>query len=630
MEENHKETPTEVKAIMKQYREYKQRITEQDAFVDELVKAVTRKEQEYHDLKADLLDQTESRRRWQKRALDVEDRIASDPTSVQYVLVLIDGNQHFFQPHFLRMGAAGADEAVKRFVAEVKDFARAQHKSDLPEGIDTVTHVFADIGQLAHDLSVAKLLPEPDTLWTFIQEVSKVDPGMTITDCGSGHGAVDTKLKYYYELFLENCHCRHVFLALGQRSEYYKVLELYGDDDYTKLKTTLIRPAHGFAENYNIPFHTIELSMLNTVQNNTEGIPPNDKTYPVRSAQWNDTSSLHAPVNTSNPTSNRADRQAPSRHDKAPLLNSTTTTTTTTPQTRPEVKATPKGSPANGTLVVNGVNGSLPEELDNESLLGVVKLDSAHPSSQTRKAAGEQSWEANITENNYTPAPIQEPWGETTNGTTNGSYDEEDTNTEDIPRSRAHTRRGERGGAGKRWPQPLLSQERRLANNSNFQRPGVQSPKQQFEGSWDDMLKEDEKRGVSQALSDQQRPGSSASSLAASAFTKKVPSTPEPNPERRPICAPIALNRFDQRIDMKLPKPSSEDQELCDLRTRNKKLCNEHHLRSACADENCLLAALVLAADVTTVSRATIVQMCHTRLRAEDTTVTLQAKACMK
>lgn len=34
MEENHKETPTEVKAIMKQYREYKQRITEQDAFVD--------------------------------------------------------------------------------------------------------------------------------------------------------------------------------------------------------------------------------------------------------------------------------------------------------------------------------------------------------------------------------------------------------------------------------------------------------------------------------------------------------------------------------------------------------------------------------------------------------------------
>lgn len=50
--------------------------------VQELVKAVTRKEQEYHDLKADLLDQTESRRRWQKRALDVEDRIASDPVTI--------------------------------------------------------------------------------------------------------------------------------------------------------------------------------------------------------------------------------------------------------------------------------------------------------------------------------------------------------------------------------------------------------------------------------------------------------------------------------------------------------------------------------------------------------------------
>jgi hypothetical protein len=57
------------------------------------------------------------------------------------------------------------------------------------------------------------------------------------------------------------------------------------------------------------------------------------------------------------------------------------------------------------------------------------------------------------------------------------------------------------------------------------------------------------------------RAASRASSFIAPAFTKKIPSMPEPHPERRPVCSPIALNKLDQRIDLKLPRPS--------LRTRN-------------------------------------------------------------
>ncbi|KIW12646.1 hypothetical protein PV08_09924 [Exophiala spinifera] len=570
MEESNLEAPMEAKAIAKRYQDYRQRTTEQDAFVDELVKALTLKEQEYHELKADLQDQTESRRRWQKRALD---------TSVQHLLVLIDGNQHFFKPHFIRSGAAGAHEAVERFVAEVKDFARAQHKNDLPEGVSLVTHIFSDIGQLAHDLSAANLIPEPDRLWPFILEVCRVEPGITITDCGSGPDAVRHKLKYHYELFLENCHCRHVFLALGQQSEYYKVLEQYGDDDYTLGKTTLVRPAHGFAESHNLPFHTIELSMFDAVPNNnknntTLGVLPNGSN-PAPPAQWNDP----LPAKPSDPVAVAStDWQPTSRGDEALLLSSNIAS----PQVPPEPKVVPKG-PANGTLA-NGVNGS-PGELDNESLLGVVKLDSSHSSSQTRKAA-QQSWETSMTENSYIPAPIQEPWGEETNGT-NGYEEEDYSKMADIPQTRAHARRGARGSA-KRNSQSTLSQDRRYP--STFPRTQVHTPKQ-FEGSWDDMLRQQETRSpvgpVSQAASDPQRPASSASSVAASAFTKKILSTPEPHPERRPICAPVALNKFEQRIDLKLPKPSLEDQELCDIRTRNRKLCNEHHLRSNCKDPNC-------------------------------------------
>lgn len=313
--------------------------------------------------------------------------------------------------------------------------------------------------------------------------------------------------------------------------------------------------------------------MLDTVPNNTDGMLSNGNNL-AQSAQWND-ASLPLPANTSAALPN-TDWQASTRNGEALLLNPTVTT----PQTLPQIKATPRG-PENGTLI-NDIKDS-PVELDNDNLLGVVKLNSAHSSSQTRKAA-EQSWETSITENSYLPAPIKEPWGEEMNST-NG-YNQTGTDTTDIPRTRAHTRRGERVGA-KRESQLTLKQDRPHPNP--FPRSQRQTPKQ-FEGSWDDMLRQEETLSpvgtMSRAPSDQ-RAASSASSFAASAFTKKVVSTPEPHPERRPICAPIALNKSDQRIDFRLPKTSSEDQELYNSRVRDRKLCNEHHLRSNCNDPRC-------------------------------------------
>jgi hypothetical protein len=52
-----------------------------------------------------------------------------------------------------------------------------------------------DVGKLADDLSTANMLPEPDQLWTFIQDASRFEPGIIISDCGSDHGAVDVKMK---------------------------------------------------------------------------------------------------------------------------------------------------------------------------------------------------------------------------------------------------------------------------------------------------------------------------------------------------------------------------------------------------------------------------------------------------
>ena len=80
-------------------------------------------------------------------------------------------------------------------MAEVRKFAKTQHKDDLPENISVVVHIFSDIGQLAQDLSAANLVPDPDQIWTFIQDICKLQPGFTVSDCGSGRQAVDAKMK---------------------------------------------------------------------------------------------------------------------------------------------------------------------------------------------------------------------------------------------------------------------------------------------------------------------------------------------------------------------------------------------------------------------------------------------------
>lgn len=49
----------------------------------------------------------------------------------------------------------------------------------------------------------------------------------------------------------------------------------------------------------------------------------------------------------------------------------------------------------------------------------------------------------------------------------------------------------------------------------------------------------------------------------------------------------VAINRQGQRIDPPLPRPSADDQARYDSRWRAKKLCNDHHLRGDCSNQDC-------------------------------------------
>lgn len=113
---------------------------------------------------------------------------------------------------------------------------------------------------------------------------------------------------------------------------------------------------------------------------------------------------------------------------------------------------------------------------------------------------------------------------------------------------------------------------------------------EQYEGSWDDMLKNAAPQGSFKGASPS-RPAT-ASPMSKSTdfedhFARQVAVKAEPSPQARPVCGPVALNKLGQRIDLKLPRPSPDEDEAFKLRTKNRHLCNEHHMRGKCVNTQC-------------------------------------------
>lgn len=531
--------------------------------------------------------------------------------------------------------------------------AREQHPNDLPDSLSAMVHIFIDVGRLADDLLSANLLPEPDQLWTFIQEACKLEPGVTISDCGSGHQAVDRKMQCesccvharnctdygldFYELYLENCHCRHLFMALGHESDYYKVLSTYADDSYTRKKTTLIRPDGGLPEIYNLPFHTVGFSGLENVQGRPISVPgaaPQINGKPLELPRPAPGLNPTAPkVNPTPPTAPRAARQAkealsrpngtPSatnRPDSAPVHSAATNGMSPgTPRSAPIGAASagkqssvsmsfgqaapPAVSSPEATILQNA--SAPPEQVpqdtpsttvdvapkehveqsgalgntDHSSSAGVVKLDTSSHSSHQSQNGAEQSWETE-TSNSYLPAPITGAWGEEPAiQPVAQQHHDPHTNSKrnKASASRRQPKQGGGGGGGGRGP------------------PAERRGPAQYEGSWDDMLENVKPRGSFKGASPS-RPAT-ASPIPKSPvpkstdfedhFTRQVVIKSEPNPQARPVSSPIALNKLEQRIDLKLPRPSPDEDEAFKVRTKNRHLCNEHHMRGKCINIQC-------------------------------------------
>lgn len=222
-----------------------------------LVERLNQLEEENQCLRADLNHQTAGLEQWQKRARETEERQNAKP----YLIALFDGNGLCFVNRLVQAGRSGAEEAARNLAKDLREHGHQHHKNDLPRTVAVVVQIFLSVDRLANDLIKAEVVKGKQELDVFLRNLVS-QSGIFVNDCHAD--AVQSRLTEAYELNLENCHCQHAILALGPGSTYYETLAEYTEDEYTKRKTSLIRPGGGFPED-DLPFHLAQLSDMHNV-----------------------------------------------------------------------------------------------------------------------------------------------------------------------------------------------------------------------------------------------------------------------------------------------------------------------------------------------------------------------------
>lgn len=227
-----------------------------DANISHLLQRVSDLESDIQTLRADLRDQSNGREQWMKRGQKAERIQAVHP----FILTIIDGNNLWFRDQFNKPDCAA--EVAASIVSEMRDHARVNHRYNLPEGIAALVQIFVDLGQLAKDLMAAEAISKNRDLLEFMEALNS-QPNVSVVACN--YKAVQQRITSSYEPNIENCHCQHIPLALGPSSKYYNTLEEYSSDDYTMLKTSLIRPCDAFPAQYELLYETTSFSSMQNV-----------------------------------------------------------------------------------------------------------------------------------------------------------------------------------------------------------------------------------------------------------------------------------------------------------------------------------------------------------------------------
>ncbi len=367
----------------------------------------------------------------------------------------------------------------------------------------------------------------------------------------------------FYELFIENVQCRHIILGLGHDSEYYATLDMYSEDTYTLGKTSLVRTVHGFPSKYNLPFHQVEFSSIEMVplislgeQSGHQSAGGSKDMYSAASPQvWQSAEPVGSPAPSLHSQPGRSSGASSGSKGEGPGSGSVQNASAPSSQTSRAASNSSKPLPA-------------PKMTSETSAIQPVVTFPPEPSSyEASRASYEHSWERIAGENTYAPPPCTTPWGEE-QGESENIEDHFNPPPKDERRlpPKTYAPAHQRGVPPRRNERPIPTP----FINSASRGPPRRGPTS-FKGGWDDLVS-----GQIEPVLATQVPRSPL-----------VRSSGSNIPPELPIRGDVAINRHGDRVDLPLPAVFAQDRQRLMSRAKDRKLCNEHHLRRACHNNQC-------------------------------------------
>ncbi|KAL2008721.1 hypothetical protein VTN00DRAFT_6915 [Thermoascus crustaceus] len=210
---------------------------EEYSILDALEKEIKDLRVELERKTIDLIDQQNSRREWQKRALAAEQSLSRNP----FAVLLIDGDGYIFKDQFIRDGEKGAIAAANQLCDSFRRSLSDRYgpDNDLPPDMDIVVRLYVNKNGLAGALVDAGIIPNVAHLDAFFVKLTQSRPLFDVVDCGGGKERVDDKIREQYRHYAYNAQCRHISIACCHDSGYVAFLDKYQGDSIVEQKTSL-------------------------------------------------------------------------------------------------------------------------------------------------------------------------------------------------------------------------------------------------------------------------------------------------------------------------------------------------------------------------------------------------------
>ncbi|KAH7380813.1 hypothetical protein BKA64DRAFT_713363 [Cadophora sp. MPI-SDFR-AT-0126] len=198
-----------------------------------------------HELKVDLQDQTDSRRRYQAKADQIDYKL-SVMDKARFVSVLIDADAdiYYFTNDLLSQGLKGGQLAADMLIEKVKEHLVSLGPSFRdPTTIPIMVKAYANLSGLTYHL---RDIASPKELSQFWIGFSQRSPFIDFVDVGSGKEAADNKIREVLRFNIDSPQCEHIFLACSHDGGYVPVLSPHaGRASGSKMRITLVSSGPG-------------------------------------------------------------------------------------------------------------------------------------------------------------------------------------------------------------------------------------------------------------------------------------------------------------------------------------------------------------------------------------------------